>query len=490
MTKIRMPGRKTDPVLIAGLIILALAMLLIPQPASADLTSSPDTYVTISCDVPGQIIEAGETAKFSLDVHNYGQENNKKMWFESFDAARYNWDVRFMDGDTDINMIALPKNGEKTVTLEIETNSDTPTGQYSVRLHIGDGWYWVYVTISKTHTGEKGTLLLSVVDKDGEKVKGAQVSVLAPGDRSVVDSVMSTADGKVSTDIVQGQYTLLVTKAGYKDIEKKDIRIKGGITTDAGTVMLEKEMYAAEITVQSPVIATSVGENPKYQVSVHNIGKSDDTYKLGVQGVPGGWYVRYRESGAGSADISEIFIKSGEEEELEVEAIPPYGIDVGDYNFSLVLDSSQESYTENLTAKIKGSYDLRVYAEQYSYPVNKGDALEFNLTLTNAGSAGALTNVMVTVTAPDGWNAEITPETIAGIPAGENAGVKVRIVPPGNIVASEYKITVKVSSDQTEKSDDFRVDVHEQSLVAVFGIGILVLIGCGVFYMFRKYNRR
>jgi uncharacterized membrane protein len=68
--------------------------------------------------------------------------------------------------------------------------------------------------------------------------------------------------------------------------------------------------------------------------------------------------------------------------------------------------------------------------------------------------------------------------------------VQLRIVPPGNIVASEYKITVKVASDQTEVKDDFRVVVKEQSLVAVFGIALLLLIGGGVYYMFRKYSRR
>ena len=57
-------------------------------------------------------------------------------------------------------------------------------------------------------------------------------------------------------------------------------------------------------------------------------------------------------------------------------------------------------------------------------------------------------------------------------------------------MASEYKISVKVKSDQTEKSDDFRITVREQSLVAVFGIALLALVIGGVYYMIRKYSRR
>ncbi|MFA4877610.1 MAG: NEW3 domain-containing protein [Methanoregula sp.] len=481
--------RGTNPILVAGLIITA-AVLIILQPASADLTTSPDTYVLITCDLPGQIVEAGQTAKFSLTVLNNGQENNKKMWVESFDSEKYDWDIRFMDGETRINKMSLPPNGSKTITLVVETSSDTPTGEYAVRVHIGDGWYWVYVTISKSHKGEKGTLKLSVVDKDGEKIKGAKVAIIRTSDHATIDQVMSTAEGKVATDIEPGKYSLRIGRAGYKNIEKKDIQIKGGITTDAGTVMLEKDLFAAEITLNSPIITTTADTKPRYDLTIHNIGKSDDTFRLGSENLPQGWYIRYEAKATPGTDIAEIFLKSGEEKALVVEAIPPHDVAVGDYHIPLVIDSSATSYTENLTAKIKGNYELKVYADKYQYTVNKGESLTFNIRVTNTGNAGTLTNVRTTISAPSGWNADISPDTIAGIPPGESATVKLRVVPPGNIVASEYKISVKVTSDQIEKNDDFRVIVREQSLIAVFGIGLLALIGGGVYYMFRKYSRR
>jgi uncharacterized membrane protein len=491
MTRPFLRERKgTSPLFILALLTCALILVLLPQPAAADLTRSSDTNVVVSCELPGQIIEAGETAKFTLNVVNYGQDNNKKLWYESFDSVKYDWEVRFMEGDIEINKLSLPTNGETAVTLEVETSSDTPPGEYAVRVHIGDGWYWAYVTISKTHKGERGTLQLSVVDKDGEKIKGATVALVRNTDRVVADKVMSTADGRISADVEPGKYMLRISRDGYKEVEKKDVRIKGGITTDAGTVMLEKSLFAAEITINSPVLTTTAEGKPQYELTLHNIGKSDDTFRLGTENLPQGWYVRFEAKAAPGTDIAELYVKSGDEKVLVVEAIPPHDVAVGDYRIPLVIDSSAASYAENLTAKIKGSYDLRVYAEKYQYPVNKGDPLTFSIKLTNAGNAGTLTNVKTIVSAPDGWNAEITPETIAGIPAGESAVVNLRIVPPGNIVASEYKISVKVTSDQTEKSDDFRVVVKEQSLVAVFGILLLAAIAGGVYYTFRKYSRR
>ncbi|MEN6611082.1 MAG: NEW3 domain-containing protein [Methanoregulaceae archaeon] len=479
-----------NPLLIFILLAITLALVHLTPPASAEQTFSPDTAIVISCNSPAKVVEAGETASFELEVTNNGQEINQKLWFESFYAKKYEWDVIFRDGNTRIYKIA-PGTGEvMKINVSVETDSFSPVGEYPIRIHIGSGYYWVYVTISKTHTGEKGTLKLNIVDKDGAKIQGAKITLLRTDESSPPDRVMSTADGTVSTELDQGEYDLTIEKAGYKSADRKDIRIRGGITTDAGTVMLEKDLFAAEVTVKTPSITTTISTNPKYSFVIRNIGRSDDTYHLGIDTPPAGWYFRFRDSTNTGTDISEIFIKDGEEKELTMEAIPPYGTRADDYFFTLAVDSSREVYRENLSAAIKGDYDLRVYAGQYQYDVNKGGTLDFPLTISNAGTAGALTNIKVSISAPDGWNADVDPETIAGIEPGVSAKVNVRIVPPADIVASDYKVNVKVVSDQTEKSDDFRVVVHEQSFFTILGIGIIVLIGGGVYLAFRKYNRR
>jgi uncharacterized membrane protein len=466
----------------------AMAIILI-HPVHA-MDSSQDSYIRIQCDVPGKVIEAGETVNFDLLILNYGTDSYRKMWIETFDGKNPGWKMRFMDGPVEISRLSLQDGGIKNITFVVDTSSDTPTGEYTIRVHVGDGWYWLYVTISKSHAGEKGSLELNVVDKDGEKVKGATIEMVSGKTGLVSDRLMSAADGSVSTLIEDGIYTIRISKPGYKPYEKKDVTIKGGITTRAGTIMLEKSLFAADLSVKSPVITTTVGKNPSYDMVIKNIGKSDDTFRLASQNTPEGWYVRFREGSEEGSDVSEIFLKSGDDKTLVVEAIPPYGVLVGDYNFSVSAESSGTVYTENLSVKIRGDYAMKLYSERYQYEVGKGEALTLPVTVSNSGNAGALTNVVVDVSAPDGWKAEISPKTIASIQPGEKTAVSLRIIPPVNIVASEYKITVAVTSDQTEKSDDYHVVVKEQSFIAVFGILVLVLVCGGVYYMFRKYKRR
>jgi len=481
----------TSPQKTCCILVLAAVLSMTISGTAAATTSTVYSFITISCSEPGKVIEAGQTATFDLTVENNGVEINRQMWYTTFSDATDNWNIAYYDGTDQINILALPTGTEKSIEVQIETSSDTPGGKYPVHVHIGDGTLEVIVTISKTHAGEQGTMEMTVVDNDGEKIKGAVISVRDPEDGSIVDKFMSTADGTVSAVVAPGVYTVSVGKTGYSSVDKKDVKIKGGLTTDVGTVMLDKALFAAEVTVQSPSLTTTASTNAKYTVSIKNSGKSDDTYRLSVEGAPSGWYFRFRESSGQAIDLSDVFIASGDTDDLTLEAIPPHGVDTGTYNFTMIVDSSQSVYTTNLTEVIRGDYKLNVYADQYQYDYYKGGSpLTFDLTLTNDGTAGALTNVAVAVTAPDGWNVVVEPETIAGIEAGEASTVSLRVVPPADISASEYKISVAVTSDQTDASDDFRIDVHEQSFIGIIGIVLIIALGAGILFMFRKYNRR
>ena len=65
-----------------------------------------------------------------------------------------------------------------------------------------------------------------------------------------------------------------------------------------------------------------------------------------------------------------------------------------------------------------------------------------------------------------------------------------KITPPGDITPSDYKVTVKIKSDQLEEEEDFRIIVEESSNVAIYGTVIIVIVILALAFMFRKYGRR
>jgi len=468
-------------ILLALILIVALAVTGTAAQKSGTLPTE------IRCDFPGEMVEAGDTAIFDLSVTNRGDTGTCHLNYWSYRGTD-GWKVRFVDNDRDVYRMLIPAGETKPVRLMVETSGQAAVGEYPIRVGIGEGTIWVYVRVTKTHDGETGTLEATVVDKEGNVVKGADVG-LYEGDTRV-EGMLTTAEGKVSIGAPMGTYTVRVTKPGYRPWEKEDVEIRIGRTADIGIVPLDKENFFAEIRVKSPSRVASIGTNPQYEMILKNAGRNDDTYGLSVEGLPEQWYARFRESQEAAEEVSEIYIPAGEEKTLYLDFIPPYSVNVGEYNFTALIDSAARQYEEDLTLRLRGSYSMRTYTKSYRHDIDRGDTLAFDVTITNAGVGGALTNIGINMSAPQGWRATVDPATVASLEPGERATVQVTVVPPADIVAGEYKIVALVKSDQAEGEDEYRVVVKEQSYVAILGLLVMAGVAAGLWYMFRKYGRR
>ncbi len=470
-------------------LFLLLFSLLAPYLAAAQV-GVIDKKVEIRCDFPGQKIEAGDTATFELTLVNHGDTATYNLRYWAYREAK-NWEMKFEEDDKEVYKVLLPKGGTKAVTFVVDTPGDAKVGESPIHVHIGDGRITLYVKITKTHKGEKGTLELTVVDKDGENVKGATVGVYKDyTGGALIEQMMTTAEGKVSIELPKGTYRVEIEKAGYKSVEKRGVEIRIGRRTDLGIIPIEKELFFAEVVVKSPTKTVMVGQNPIYEFEIKNTGKCDDTYRLSLQGLPERWYARYKESVAGTEEISVIFIKSGSEKTLYLEFVPPYNVEPGEYNFTSIIASPTRQYEENLTLKVRGSYDMRVYSSRYRYRVNKGDTVSFDLGVSNSGHGSSLTNISVEVGASEGWSADVRPKSVASLKPGDSRIFTILAVPPADIVASDYKLSVKVKSEQVEKEEEFIIEIKERSNIAIYGVAILAAVVLCLGFMFRKYGRR
>jgi uncharacterized membrane protein len=83
-----------------------------------------------------------------------------------------------------------------------------------------------------------------------------------------------------------------------------------------------------------------------------------------------------------------------------------------------------------------------------------------------------------------------SPNSTNTIKAGETQTFVISVQPPGNIVASDYDVTVKVVSDQAQGSDEFRITIVTSSYVPYIAGGIIVVVLVGLVFLYRKYGRR
>ena len=483
--KVKAKARKLVPILTLFLFFLPL-FFLSPALVAAQI-EGVEKRVEIRCDFPAQMIEAGDTATFELTLVSHGDTATYSLRWWAYREAK-NWDIKFKDGDKEVYKTLLPEGGSKTVTLAVETPGDAKVGESPIHVDIGDGRITLYVKITETHKGEKGTLALTVTDKDGDSIKGATVSVY--NKNKFVDYAKTTVEGKIELELGEGEYKAEIVKEGYHAKETEDFKIRIGRKTDIGIISLEQKEFYAEVSSKSPSKTAMVGENPVYQIKIKNSGKADDTYGLDIEGLPEDWYCRYKETKEGKEDISELFIGSGEEKTLYLEFVPPYDVDTGEYNFTSLVQSSTGQYELDLTLKVRGSYKMRLYSRKLSYEVKRGERASIELTASNAGKGGTITNIKPEISAPEGWTATINPKEVASLKPGESETFTMKITPPGDITPSDYKVTVKIKSDQLEEEEDFRIIVEESSNVALYGVVIIVIVILALAFMFRKYGRR
>ena len=476
-----MTGRRSS------LCILLALLLTVSAVPGGSAAGSGTMQTELRCDFPGEVIEAGDTAVFDLTVTNRGDTGTCLLNYWTFRGTD-NWKIRFEADGREVYRMLIPAGETKPVRLVVETSGHAAVGEYPIRVGIGAGTVWVYVRVTETHSGETGTLELTVVDKEGNVVKGADVAVYDGDNR--VEGMLTTAEGKVSIGAPMGIYTVRVAKPGYRSWDEEDVEIRIGKTADLGIVPLDKENFFAEIRVKSPSRMAAIGSNPQYEMILKNAGRNDDTYTLAVEGLPEQWYARFKETRDATEEVSEIYVPAGEEKALFLDFIPPYSVDIGEYNFTAVIGSAAREYEENLTLRLRGSYNMRTYVKSYRHDINRGETLTFDMTVSNAGVGGALTKIGINMSAPQGWRATVDPASIASLEPGERATVQVTVVPPADIVAGEYKVIAQVKSDQAEGEDEFRIVVEEQSYVAILGLLVMAGVVAGLWYMFKKYGRR
>ncbi|HEY3274592.1 MAG TPA: NEW3 domain-containing protein [Methanocella sp.] len=249
--------------------------------------------------------------------------------------------------------------------------------------------------------------------------------------------------------------------------------------------------HTADLTAKAGSVVAGVGDRVLYELHVRNTEAGENDYRLSVADLPTGWYYRFKEDAASTAEISEIIVPPGADKSIALEIIPPYSVQPGDYAFTATVTTpGDDVLTKNLSLKLKSGADMTVTTPVLSYDAKPGQPFEISLYVGNNGRGAALTNVQVETTAPSGWIVTVSPNQTSGIAAGTSSKITLKVQPPGNIVASEYPLSAKVKCDQGAKTIDYRIKVTTDSYIPYIGGGIILVVVVGLFLVVRKFGRR
>ncbi|MEM0203991.1 MAG: NEW3 domain-containing protein [Archaeoglobaceae archaeon] len=438
----------------------------------------PQSSIEIIPKIKSVVLEAGDVANIDLTIKN---KLNSRYELNLSCEAPEGWECKFYDG-YEIQRVVLSAGESRVIRVSIDTESSASVGKYYVKLGFNEKVEEIEVLINKTHAGEKGEIRLRVVDKDGRSVASAKITA---GN----ETFYTAGDGEAIIELSPGVYDLRIEKGGYEEKILRDVKVKGGKTTDLGTVLLEKKAYYAEIVISSRISAT-IGEVTSIPLKIRNIGYADDSYALSVEGLPNGYTASFKE---GKLAVSQVFIESGSTKDLSLEIYVPSTAEQAEITLKIVAEGFFTAET-NLSLNVIGTFKLQFEPEggKYTITTSQGDTVELKGYIKNSGVGTTLTNIRVSVTLPNSdWTLEdISPELIPSLRAGESYPVSMKISIPADASPSEYKLTVTASADQTQTSERITFVVQEKGYSTFLGLGIILASLVGLYFLVRKVGRR
>ncbi len=345
----------------------------------------------------------------------------------------------------------------------------------------------------------------SVAVEPGDQVS-FDLSVLAPSQTSVglsadgvpadwtaafrgggfeVDSVTAGPglDPDVSFDVTvpasasEGEYAMTISASG------------GGSTVNVPIQVRVSAQAGGEVTLTPnfPGLRTPAGQAVTFDVELANGTPSDLEFEI-TPSAPSGWDVTAELSGEAAA--STIQVEAGGTATINVEVTPPLQAEATQYPVTLRATAANTEVETEMIVEVTGSFSLELSTpdQRLNAEVTVGSSSDFGLLLTNTGTAD-LTEVIVGVTPPSGWDVTFDNQTV-NIPAGESVVVTSTITPSEDAVAGDYVISFTATNEQVDDSMEIRTTVNPSAVWGFVGIAVIALTLAGLAWVFRRFGRR
>lgn len=316
---------------------------------------------------------------------------------------------------------------------------------------------------------------------------GWTASILGGG--NVVDGVAVSPD-------VDGTVRLDVEVPADATATTGSIRVtgSGGGATDTLSVAVRVDAEAAgdiSLTTSTPALTGASDASFSFELQFTNDTAQDVTLSVAATGPDAGWDVTATLTGETQA--ASTVVEAGSTQNVTVAASAPPDVAADSYPIIVTATAGDRTVTADLLIEVTGSYSMTLSTpnDVLSAAGSAGAATTLSFDVTNTGTA-PLTEVTLTATPPTGWEVSFDPEALAGLAPDETGTIAAAITPSAEAVAGDYVVSFSATGVEGGADDtaQIRFTVETSPLWALVGLGIIVLILGGLFYVFRTYGRR
>lgn len=238
-----------------------------------------------------------------------------------------------------------------------------------------------------------------------------------------------------------------------------------------------------------PALSGSPTADFSFQATLTNRSAQDSTVNFRSE-APQGFRVEFKKR-YGDQELTSLPMEAGAEEDLEISVEPPRDVSAGDYPIRVYAEAGNAQATADLKITVKGQPELSLTGPdgRLSETAVAGRTRAINLTVENEGAADA-ENVTFRGTAPRNWEVEFEPAELDRIAAGESVEVVASVTPSSEAITGDYNVTMRVSADDANASERFRITVRTSTLWGVVAVVVIALALAVVVLAINRYGRR
>lgn len=332
----------------------------------------------------------------------------------------------------------------------------------------------------KVRAGTSQTVQLAVEDVP------ADWQVSFRGSNRTVSAVFVDGATDVSVDLridppattTGGVYRMTVVATG----ETESARLPLTLTVE------EKAPPSITLDTDLPTVRGKPNTTFRFNVTLKNEGADDLNVNLTADAPP----VFLVSFTLNSQEVTSVPLAGGESKRLTVEARAFNTIPAGAYPIRIDAQSSDAAASLALTAEVVGQPELTFSTPdgRLSGEANAGASTSYTLVVGNRGTAPAR-NVVVSASAPTGWNVTLEPSEIPEVAAGQSVNVTANLQPNEKAINGDYVVSFTARADDASaKTIDMRITVTTSTLWGIVGVGLIAVAVGAVALAVGRFGRR
>jgi uncharacterized membrane protein len=294
-----------------------------------------------------------------------------------------------------------------------------------------------------------------------------------------------TLKAEPGEDVRPGKYTFDI-KAETQD---RKLTSFGQVAITTKGKKEEKKSKGVNIITSYPVLRGPTDAKFEFSLEVENKSDKDSVFNLSYKG-PENWELNFKPAYE-EKFISSLRLKSNQSQTMAVEVKPYPWEKPGEYPILVKVSSPEAKGEATLTVALTGTHklDAGTASGLLSLDAFRGERSNLSFYVKNSGSA-TLNNIQFLSFKPENWKVEFSPEKVDSLASQELKQVEVSITPAEQALVGDYSVGLSAESGRVTKNIELRVTVRASTAWGWTGIGIIVLVICGLVVLFIRLGRR